>query len=146
MHRTIDTPVLNPLADPACGSAPTTDELLHNDRMWIMIAGPYSSGARTDEERAENLRAMNRVALDVFRRGHVPVIGVNLALPVIQVAGPGSFDELMMPLSLALAERCDAALRIGGPSAGADQEVERIRARGGAVYSSVDEIPGSDAE
>jgi hypothetical protein len=113
--------------------------------MWIMIAGPYSSGARTDEERAENLRAMNRVALDVFRRGHVPMIGVNLALPVIEVAGLGSFDELMMPLSLALAERCDAVLRIGGPSAGADQEVERIRARGGAVYGSVGEIPSADA-
>ena len=106
-----------------------------------MIAGPYSSGARTEDERAENLRAMNRVALEVHRRGHVPVIGVNLALPVIEVAGPGSFDELMMPLSLALADRCDAVLRIGGPSSGADQEVERIRARGGAVYRSVAELP-----
>lgn len=111
-----------------------------------MIAGPYSSGARTDEERAKNLRAMNRVALEVFRRGHVPMIGVNLALPVIEVAGPGSFDELMMPLSLALAERCDGVLRIGGPSAGADKEVDRIRARGGAVYGSVEEIPRSAAE
>jgi hypothetical protein len=109
--------------------------------MWIMIAGPYSSGARTDDERAENLRAMNRAALEVFRRGHTPIIGVNLALPVIEVAGPDSFDELMMPLSLALAERCDAVLRIGGPSSGADQEVERIRARGGAVYHSVGELP-----
>jgi hypothetical protein len=121
-------------------------KMIHNHRMWIMIAGPYSSGARTDEERAENLRAMNRVALEVFRRGHVPIIGVNLALPVIEVAGPGSFDELMMPLSLALAERCDAVIRIGGRSAGADQEVERIRGRGGAVYGSVDEIPDSVAE
>ena len=47
----------------------------------------------------------------------------------------------MMPLSLALADRCDAVLRIGGDSAGADQEVERIRGRGGAVYRGVDEIP-----
>jgi hypothetical protein len=112
--------------------------------MWIMIAGPYSSGAQTDDERAENLRAMNRVALEVFRRGHVPIIGVNLALPVIEVAGPSAFDELMMPLSLALAERCDAVLRIGGPSSGADQEAERIRARGGAVYRSAAELPSTD--
>jgi hypothetical protein len=109
--------------------------------MWIMIAGPYSTGARTMDERAENLRAMNRAALEVYRRGHVPIIGVNLALPVIEVAGQASFDELMMPLSLALAERCDAVLRVGGPSAGADLEVERIRARGGAVYTSVAELP-----
>jgi len=47
----------------------------------------------------------------------------------------------MMPLSLAAADRCDAVLRIGGPSTGADQEVERIRARGGAVYRSIDELP-----
>jgi hypothetical protein len=109
--------------------------------MWIMIAGPYLTGARTAEERAHNLRALNRVALDVFRRGHVPIIGVNLALPVIETAGESAFDEIMMPLSLAVAERCDAVLRVGGASTGADLEVERIRARGGAVFTSVAEIP-----
>ncbi len=109
--------------------------------MWVMIAGPYSTGARTADERAENLRALNRVALEVHRRGHVPIIGVNLALPVIEIAGEARFDELMMPLSLALAERCDAVLRVGGPSAGADLEVERIRARGGAVYMDIAELP-----
>lgn len=108
--------------------------------MWIMIAGPYSTGARTAEERAENLRALNRIALEVHRRGHVPIIGVNMALPVIEVAGEAMFDELMMPLSLALAERCDAVLRVGGPSLGADQEVELVRARGGTVYTSLTEI------
>ncbi len=109
-----------------------------------MIAGPYSTGARTADERAENLRVLNRAALDVHRRGHVPIIGVNLALPVIEVAGPAAYDEIMMPLSLALAERCDAVLRVGGTSAGADLEVERIRARGGAVYTSVADVPGAD--
>jgi hypothetical protein len=109
--------------------------------MWIMIAGPYSTGARTPDERAENLRALNRAAVEVHRRGHVPIIGVNLALPVIEVAGAAMYDELMMPLSLALAERCDAVLRVGGPSSGADLEVERIRAHGGAVYMSIEEIP-----
>lgn len=109
--------------------------------MWIMIAGPYTSGARTADERAENLKAMNRVALEVHRKGHVPIIGVNLALPVIDVAGEAMFDDLMMPLSLALAERCDAVLRVGGPSAGADLEVERIRAHGGAVYKRIEDVP-----
>ena len=37
---------------------------------------------------------------------------------------------IMMPLSLALAERCDAFLRIGGPSVGADQEMARFHAAG----------------
>jgi hypothetical protein len=109
--------------------------------MWIMIAGPYSTGARTTGEREDNLRTLNRVAVEVHRRGHLPIIGVNLALPMIGVAGVGMFDELMMPMSLALADRCDAVLRIGGPSAGADLEVERVRAHGGAVYMNIDEIP-----
>ena len=79
--------------------------------LWVMIAGPYTSGARSEEDRAENLCALNAVAYEVFRRGHVPIVGVNLAL------------------------------RIGGASAGADEEVERIRSRGGRVYDSVEEIP-----
>ena len=109
--------------------------------MWIMIAGPYSSGARTDEDRAANLRVMNLVAVQVFRRGHIPVIGVNLALPVIEAAGEEAFDEMMMPISLAAAERCDAVLRIGGPSAGADLEVEKFQARGLPVFRRVEDIP-----
>ena len=109
--------------------------------MWIMVAGPYTARAGTPVERAANLRAMNLAAYEVFRRGHVPIIGVNLALPVIEAAGPDRFDEVMMPLSLAAAERCDAVLRIGGPSEGADREVEAIRARGGAVYHALGEVP-----
>jgi len=109
--------------------------------MWIMIAGPYSSGAASDAARAANLRAMNVAAVQVFRRGHIPIIGVNLALPVIEAAGGASFDELMMPISLAVAERCDAVLRIGGPSAGADQEVEKIRSRGLPVFLRIEDIP-----
>ena len=110
-------------------------------RLWIMVAGPYRSGAMDETERAANLRALNEAALAVFRRGHLPVIGVNLALPVIEVAGAESFDEIMMPVSLAVAERCDAVLRIGGTSAGADAEVERFRERGLPVFHALDEIP-----
>jgi hypothetical protein len=39
---------------------------------------------------------------------------------------PMTNDEIMMPLSLAAAERCDACLRIGGPSAGAGEAVARF--------------------
>ena len=108
---------------------------------WIMIAGPYSSGGADTAARAANLRAMNEAALEVFQRGHTPIIGVNMALPVIGVAGDDRFEEIMMPISLSLADRCDAILRIGGPSVGADQEVERLRAAGKPVYSSLEEIP-----
>lgn len=106
-----------------------------------MIAGPYTAGAASEADRHRNLLALNRAAYEIFRRGHVPIIGVNLALPIIEAAGPDTFESIMMPLSLALADRCDAVLRIGGPSLGADEEVERIHARGGLVYRSTDEIP-----
>ena len=109
--------------------------------MWIMVSGPYTTGAAKTEERAANLRVMNLAAYELLRRGHVPVIGVNLALPIIWAVGPERFDEIMMPISLAAAERCEAVLRIGGPSAGADREVEAIRSRGGAVYRSLEEVP-----
>lgn len=112
--------------------------------MWIMISGPYTSNAATAEARVENLRAMNRAALALFRKGHVPIIGVNLALPVIEVAGQDCFDEIMMPLSLAAAERCDACVRVGGPSRGADEEVERFRAKGKPVYARVEDVPPSE--
>ena len=106
-----------------------------------MISGPYTSNARTPEARAENLRVMNRAGLALFRMGHTPIIGVSLALPLIEVAGEAAFDEIMMPVSLAAAERCDACLRIGGPSRGADEEAERFHARGKPVYSRVEDVP-----
>lgn len=110
-----------------------------------MIAGPYRSATRTSEERAANLRALNEAALAVFRRGHVPIIGVNLALPVIEAAGEGAYDEIMMPLSLALAARCDAVLRVGGASNGADEEVRRFEQAGKPVYRSLDALPGAES-
>ncbi len=114
--------------------------------MWILVAGPYTAGGADEAQRATNLRAMNVAAAEVFRRGHVPVIGVNMALPVIAAAGPESFDEMMMPISLALAERCDGVLRIGGPSAGADAEVERVRARGLPVWTAIEDLPPGDSD
>lgn len=109
--------------------------------MWIMIGGPYTSNAENDAQRQSNLDAMNEAALVVFEMGHVPIIGVNLALPIIHVAGADKFDEIMMPVSLSLADRCDAFLRVGGPSVGADQEMCKFSDRGLPVLMSTSEIP-----
>jgi hypothetical protein len=75
-----------------------------------------------------------------FREGHVP-IGVHMALPVIESARHERYATIMMPLSLSLTKRCDAVLRIGGASKGADEEVERFRSRGLTVFTSLDETP-----
>lgn len=117
------------------------DCLYRNEIMWIMVAGPYSSGAANDAKRQTNLDTLNAAALMVFEKGHTPIIGVNLALPIINIAGAERFEEIMMPISLAAAERCDACLRVGGPSAGADQEVEKFLLRGLPVYHDVNDVP-----
>jgi hypothetical protein len=113
--------------------------------MWIMVAGPYSSAEADAEARAANRRVLHAASLALFRRGHVPVIGVDVALPLIACAGPDSYDSIMMPLSLALAERCDACLRVGGASQGADQEVARFRARGKPVWFRLEDVPEADS-
>lgn len=104
----------------------------------IMVAGPYS--APTPEARAANLRRMNEAAAQLARRGHVPVIGVNAALPVLEAAGLPHTDPLMMTLSLTLAARCDACLRIGR-SPGADREAELIKDLGQPVYERIEDVP-----
>lgn len=94
--------------------------------MWIMVSGPYRSGSADPAVWAANRRAMDEAAL-----------------PLIEIAGEAAYDGIMMPLSLALADRCDACLRIGGPSVGADQEAERFRALGRPVYRDLAEIPAT---
>ena len=107
--------------------------------MLIAVAGPYS--ADTPEQRQRNLDAMNDAAAGVMRRGHVPVIGVNAALPVVDRLGP-ELDryEAIMTISLALVDKCDAILMIG-ESAGVNRERDLVRSKGLPVYRELDEIP-----
>ena len=74
--------------------------------MWIMIAGPYKAGAATPAAQAANLKTLNEAAVALHRAGHVPIIGVNMALPMIDAAGGTSaaYDKLMAPVSLALVD------------------------------------------
>jgi len=109
--------------------------------MHIMISGPYTSGSNNKEKWKLNHKEMNKVAYEVHLKGHIPIIGVNAALPIIETAGFDKFDELMMPISLALADRCDAIIRIGGDSIGADLEVEVFRKKKLPIFFSLDEIP-----
>jgi hypothetical protein len=106
--------------------------------VWIMVAGPYSASTR--EGRAENLRQLNQVAHEVYLRGHIPVVGVNAALPVAEAGGGTVSNEVIMGISLALADRCDALLLVAS-SPGADREAERMRARGCPIYRRLNEIP-----
>ena len=109
--------------------------------MWIMISHPYRSMSDDPAVWAANFRAMNAEAVKVFELGHTPIIGVNAALPVIEAAGEERYDEIMMPIALSLLDRCDAVLRVGGYSKGADEEAQKARSMGLPVYESLDEVP-----
>ena len=65
-----------------------------------------------------------------------------MAKPIIDVVGQEYYEELMMPISMLAAERCDAVLRIGGTSIGADEEVQYFVRNGLPVYYDLDEVLG----
>jgi molybdopterin biosynthesis enzyme len=55
--------------------------------------------------------------------------------------GDAAFDEVFHPIAERLVSHCDAILRVGGPSAGADEMVRRAKAQGRAVYHRLEDIP-----
>lgn len=118
--------------------------------MLILIAGPYRSGTNDDPKLIRrNLDNLEAMALPVFGKGHVPIIGEWVALPLLSLAGsqkPGDdiWNEIQYPIAHKLLEKCDAVLRIPGESNGADQDVKIAIERGLKVYYHFDEIP--DAE
>jgi hypothetical protein len=115
--------------------------------LMILVAGPYRSGTNDDPGLIQkNVDAMTEASLQLFRRGHLPVMGEWFALPLIEHAGSTGigdpvFNEIFHPISRRLVAKCDGCLRIGGPSAGADEMVALARGNGKAVYVSLDEIP-----
>jgi hypothetical protein len=119
------------------------------DPQLVLVAGPYRSGTGDDPAKLDaNVEAMNRAALEVYRRGHLPVTGEALALPLIELAGSRSvgdvvFDEIFHPIARRLLGRCDAVLRIGGHSAGADEMVDLALAQGKTVYLGLDALPAA---
>ena len=116
--------------------------------MMILIAGPYRSGTGDDPAKMQaNVRAMEACALPLFRAGHIPVLGEWFALPLTELAGSkqagdAAFNEIFHPIAERLVARCDAVLRMGGPSAGADEMVKLAQAQGAKIYYRLEDIPG----
>ncbi len=114
----------------------------------ILVAGPYRSGTGDDPEKlAANVRAMEAYALPLFRAGHIPLVGEWLALPLVALAGSrqigdAPFEEIFHPIAERLLARCDAVLRMGGASKGADLMVQTAREHGLAVYHDLHDVPG----
>ena len=121
-----------------------------NKAMMILIAGPYRSGTNDDAVLIQkNVAQMESFAVPIFRAGHIPILGEWLALPLVNLAGSTkigdeAFNEIFHPIATRLLEKCDAVLRVGGPSAGADEMVRVGRELGLKIYANPAEIPKLD--
>ena len=115
--------------------------------LMILVAGPYRSGTDGDPARiAANVEAMTAVSLELWRRGHLPVMGEWFALPLIEQAQlegdpprPGRRrSSIRSPSSSwrAATRACASAARRG-----ADRMVATARRLGKTVYTSLEDVP-----
>ena len=113
----------------------------------ILVAGPYRSGTNDNPELiAANVQQMTDAALRIYKKGHLPVMGEWFALPLIEAAGSRKmgdaiFNEIFHPVAVQLIDHCNAVLRIGGASSGADEMMNTGAQKEKQLFYSEDEIP-----
>ena len=115
--------------------------------LMILVAGPYRSGTDGDPARIQaNVDAMTATSLELFKRGHLPVMGEWFALPLIEAAEaagtyPDADAEIFHPIAERVLARCDGCLRIGGASEGADRMVRVALGLGKRVFHDIGDVP-----
>ena len=115
--------------------------------LMILVAGPYRSGTNDDPKLIQaNVDRMTETALELYRIGHLPVLGEWFALPLIEAAGSkqigdAAFNEIFHPVAIRLIDHCDAILRIGGPSQGADDMIRIGKEKGKLIFLKKEDIP-----
>ncbi len=106
--------------------------------MIIGVAGPYS--AATEALKAQNLARMNEAAAMLLEMGHIPLIGVNAAIPIVSVSKVADPYKAVMDISMAVIDKCEALLMIA-ESPGANLERDWVLRKGLPVYYSIEEVP-----
>lgn len=91
-----------------------------------------------------DVSSMREASLRLFEAGHMPVMGEWFREPLVSRSEFDRVDDetfhlIVHPLSERLLARCDALLRVGGPSASGDAIVALARARGLRVFFSLSE-------
>ncbi len=102
-------------------------------KLLIYIAAPYSLG-----DVVANVRVACEIADTILGRGHIPFI--PHLFHFWHFVSPKPWEE-WMEIGKVNLERCDALLRVGGISIGADIEVEIAKERGIPIYYGINEIP-----
>ena len=100
----------------------------------ILVAGPYRGGTNDDPVLIQrNVEAMEKMALQVFRRGHLPAMGEWFALPLLKHAGSKKigdavFDEIFPhPVARDLIGKCDAVLRVRSMSGSGEPRSQQTK-------------------
>ena len=106
--------------------------------MIIGAAGPYS--AETAEQRQKNLDAMNIAAARLLEKGHIPLIGINAALPVVEQSHMEDRYKAIMDISLIVIDKCEGLLLLA-ESPGANRERDLILSKGLPLFYDINEIP-----
>ena len=106
-----------------------------NKPMLIYISAPYSIG-----DQISNVRFACEVGGEILTKGHIPFIP-HLS-HFWHFISPKTYDEWLR-IDSAIIPKCDALLRVGGISIGADKEVELAVRNGIPVYFSLEAIPNA---
>jgi len=116
-------------------------------QMMILISGPYRSGTNDDPKLIKaNLKRMEDAALLLYCKGHLPMIGEWVALPLMKMAGSKQvgdeiYNQMSYPIAHSLLRKCDAIMRIEGASKGADQDVALGEELGLKIYYDIQDVP-----
>jgi hypothetical protein len=115
--------------------------------MLILVAGPYRSGTNDQPELIKkNLEVLESVAFQIYEKGHMPIIGEWIALPLMTAAGSKKlgdalYEKYSYPVADRMLEHCHGVLRIPGNSKGADGDVKVAEELGLKIYHSIEELP-----
>lgn len=114
--------------------------------MKILVAGPYRCGTKDDPLlKKANFKKLEAAALSLFRAGHIPVIGEWIAWPVTELYGLINHVSLpkdikLFPITQCQLSKCDAVLRLSGPSEKADADVKFASDIGLKIFYGLEEI------
>ncbi len=119
--------------------------------LQILVAGPLRGGTGDAPALiAANVDRMEEAALALFELGHLPIVGEWLSFPLMERAGSTAvgdevYDRIQHPLGELIVTKCDAVLRLPGPSSGSDLMVATAEAAGIPVrYALEDFGPASN--
>lgn len=98
----------------------------------VYIAGPYTSNP------CENTNSAVRIADGLYHESHEQIVPIIPHLNTLwDVVIPHSY-EFWIAYDLQIMSRCDAVLRIPGPSPGGDGEVKRAIELGIPVFTTIE--------